>query len=313
MSSEVPGCGEEGALRGYTATAGPIFQKSQKKLFGAFFCKIEAEAGVKRFMKPATSSPRSAGSSLSFGRSLCAAALAFVLTSAFLAVAASANPAPSSPPRFPDAIHVREGCFISSVAYLAKFEAEFPGEFGAPVAVHPRIYPTPHTVALVTWAGEWWLRDEFVGVLRLNMPVVAREITVDVKDRAEKALDRRVRSLSAKDRAGILSPGLHERGAVDAAREVDAAEKLIPFAVERFHIMSGGRETPVLFFRPSPGKIAVYDARFGTAAAETAMADSAMIVGMVAEHLGYKAASVRPALSLESGLAKGEAVASSRR
>ncbi len=245
--------------------------------------------------------PRFPGSRSRAGRAIRAAALTLMYTSTLLSFAATSAPAPVTPPDFPDTTHVREGCFISSVAYLAKFAAEFPGEYGAPVSVHPRIYPTPHTVALVTWAGEWWLRDEFVGVFRLNLPVASREITESVRHRAEVALDRRVRGLSRQERESILSLGLHGNRAVDAAREVAAAANLIPFDGEHFRIVSGGREVPVLFFRPSPGRIAVYDANFGTASAATDIADSATIVRLVAEQLGYRAASVRPAVSLVKG------------
>jgi len=241
-----------------------------------------------------TSSLRSSGSRFLSPRAIRGAALAFMFTAALLSPAARAITAPATPPEFPDTTHVHEGCYISSVAYLARFAAEFPGEFGAPCSVHPRIYPRPHTVALLTWAGEWWLRDEFAGVMRLNLPVASREITETVRRRAELMLDRRVRRLSPADRERILSLGLHGRRAVDASYEIAQAARLLPFASALYRVKSDGREIPVLFFRPGPGRIALYDPQFGTATAETAGTNSAKLVEAIAARLGYNVTSVRP-------------------
>ncbi len=240
-----------------------------------------------------TFSLRYSGSRFLAGHAIRGAALAFMFTAALLSPAARATTAPATPPDFPDTTHVREGCYISSVAYLARFAAEFPGEFGAPCSVHPRIYPRRHTVALLTWAGEWWLRDEFAGVMRLNLPVASREITETVRRRAEVTLDRRVRGLSASERARILSLGLHGNRAVDAAREVALAAQLLPFASAVYHVESNGREIPVLFFRPSPGCIALYDPQFGTATAETDCPSDSALVELVAQRLGYRVTCVR--------------------
>lgn len=222
-----------------------------------------------------------------------AVALAFMLIATLLIPAARAGTAPSTPPDFPDTTHVREGCYVSSVAYVAKFAAEFPGEFGAPCSVHPSIYPRRHTVALVTWAGEWWLRDEFAGVVRLNLAVASREITETVRRRAEVTLDRRVRGLSSSERTRILSLGLHGKRAVDAAHEVAQAARLLPYASARYRVESNGRGIPVLFFRPSPRCIALYDPQFGTATAETDCPDDAALVELIAQRLGYRVTSVQ--------------------
>ena len=237
---------------------------------------------------------RSSGSRFLAGHAIRGAALAFMFTAALLSPAARATTAPATPPDFPDTTHVREGCYISSVAYLARFAAEFPGEFGAPCSVHPSIYPRRHTVALVTWAGEWWLRDEFAGVVRLNLPVASREITETVRRRAETRLDRRVRGLSSADHARILSLGLHGNRTINPAHEVAQAARLLPYESTRYRVECRGRESPVLFFRPSPGWIALYDPQFGTATAETDSPRDAALVELIAERLGYKVTSVRP-------------------
>jgi hypothetical protein len=222
-----------------------------------------------------------------------AVALAFMFTATLVSPAARATNAPSAPPDFPDTTHVREGCYLSAVAYLARFAAEFPGEFGAPCSVHPSIYPRRHTVALVTWAGEWWLRDEFAGMVRLNLAVASREITETVRRRAETRLDRRVRGLSPSERTRILSLGLHGHRTVDAAREIAHAERLLPYASTRYRIESNGREIPVLFFRPGPGRIALYDPELGTGAAESADLRDAAVVEAIAGAMGRRVTSVR--------------------
>ena len=75
------------------------------------------------------------------------------------------------PPVFADAAHVANGCYISAVAYLAKFSTAFPAERGEPAAF---VLPSaggsnqPHTLAIVSWRGEWWARDEYFGVVPLG-------------------------------------------------------------------------------------------------------------------------------------------------
>jgi hypothetical protein len=201
---------------------------------------------------------------------------------------------PASPPVYQDSDHVSQGCYISTVVYLAKFLAAFPGEFGSPVTIHPKPYPTPHTIALVTWRNEWWLRDEFLGVIRLNLPVTTLEVTAHVTNHAEATLERRALHLSQNVRARIASFGARNGGGVDAFREISQAAKLLPFTSELFRIESRGQKIPLLFFRPRPGYIAVYNPVFGTATAETEVTSSIKVVELVAERLGYPVASVRP-------------------
>jgi hypothetical protein len=68
---------------------------------------------------------------------------------------------------------------------------------------------------------------------------------------------------------------------------------LLPVASELFCIESQGREILLLFFRPGPDCVAVYDPRFGTAIARTKATSSAKVVELVAERLGYRVASIR--------------------
>ena len=212
--------------------------------------------------------------------------------------AATPGASRTSPPDYVDSVHVAEGCYISTVAYLTKFSAAFPDEFGSAVTIHPKSHLTPHTIALLTWRDHWWLRDEFLGVLPVNLPVRTREITEQIKSSSEAALERRALRLSATRQT--RRAGLHSRDdrVLDAPREVARAATLLQFASEAFHIESRGRKTCMLLFRPRPGTIAVYDPAHGTATAKTDLTSSVEIVALVAERLGYAAAIVRPASRL---------------
>ncbi len=218
-----------------------------------------------------------------------AVALALMITPS-LPLASGQTNETAAPPHQPDAVHVPEGCYISTVAYLGRFAVEFPGEWGAPFTAFLASNRWHHTVALVTWRGEWWLRDEFLGAIRMNLPVASRAVTAPVARHAEATLGRVASQLSRAQRARIAVIGRR----FDATHEVAKAAKLLPFPGEVFLVSSHGREIPLLFFRPAPGCIAVYDPHFGTAVAETTTGNSAKVVEVVAERLGYKVTSVRP-------------------
>lgn len=216
-------------------------------------------------------------------------ALAVMITPAIPLASGQTNDT-AAPPHHPDTVHVPEGCYVSTVAYLARFSAEFPADWGAPFTAFLASNRWHHTVALVTWRGEWWLRDEFLGVRRLNLPVASPAISETVARRAEAAIGRMASQVSRTLRARIAGVGRR----FDAAQEVAKAAALLPSPGEVFLVSSLDREIPVLFFRPCPGSIALYDPNFGTATAETAATNSASIVEAVAQRLGYKVTSVRP-------------------
>lgn len=246
-------------------------------------------------MKPAVSPARSR-----LCRTLRAAALALMTTATLpLLAGPAADPAaapaaqPATPPRHEDTVHVPLGCFISTTAYLAKFAAEQPGEFGAPLTAFLGVIRRHHTSAVVTWRGEWWLRDEYLGVIRLGLPVAAREITERVARRAEATLEREAAKLPAELRARIAGIGHTVNRDFSAAREVARAAALLPFPAEIYLVTCGHREVPMLFFRPGPREIAVYDPHHGTATAETDSHRHTGIVELVAQRLGYGVTSVR--------------------
>lgn len=219
---------------------------------------------------------------------LRALALASMLTSPLCPAAGA-----SAPPDYPDALPLPEGCFISTLAYLATFAAEFPAEQRVPFTTFMKASQCHHTAALMTWRGEWWLRDEHLGVIRLGVTAAGRGLTERVTRAADAVLLREASRLSQARRRHILSAG-HD---LDKAQAVERAARLLPVPGEIYLVESGGREFRVLFFRPAPGQVAVYDPRYGTATAESTSTQAAAIVEAVARRLGYRVSAVRLDLS----------------
>jgi len=201
--------------------------------------------------------------------------------------------APSAPPDFPDAIHVPNGCYISTAAFLVKFSAAFPSELAVPLTIEPNEYPGPHTVALVSWQNQWWLRDEFLGVFSLNQPVGDAGVTDRLRRTATAAVDRRATRIPRHTRFAIARHSAQLATGAVSARDVATAAKLLPCPSEPFRITCRHRDTALLFFRPGAGCIAVYDPLTGTALAEIDDdASSARIVKLVAARLGYQATAI---------------------
>lgn len=238
------------------------------------------------------------------------------------------------PPVFPDVVHVANGCYISAVVYAARYRAAYPGE-QAEVAAIPMTNAgglvKPHTLAIMSWRGGWWARDEYYGVIDLREPSVRPWNPAAVRRRAEASSRRRY--------ARLLAGGAPARTA-DAPPsgrpetewrldQVEAARRLLPVPSELHWLRTGSTAVPLLYFRPRPNSpaFAVYDPASGTASAEAAVRDSAQLVAAVARRLGYApeaeplAAADRPAAAAirtascpsASSLPPGASSSSSRR
>lgn len=241
------------------------------------------------------SSPRSRATR----RSLLSALL--VTAALTLAVRGAALPAAevSAPPAYPDRYHVFNGCHISSVTYLVRFTAEFPAENGhAHVAVLRNADGSikPHTMALITWRGEWWCRDEYYGVFRLHCPADKapdlHHLERLFEDQAVRVNRRqRVHPLKAPEYF-TASQRLHDVTAVAAG---------LPFPKTVFWVGHGKQEVPVVFFRPAPGVVAVYDPAHGTAVAECSVANDVRVASALATKLGYRAEAIHPDFAVVRG------------
>ncbi len=230
-----------------------------------------------------TTSPRSPLGALLF---------AFVVTSSFARAELPEPVSASAPPSFPDTIHMENGCYLSALVYIAHFTAAFPKERAVPLTVRPRNFHEPHTIALLSWNGRWWGRDEYCGVFEVRSAVGNGTVTASVRSTAEAALGFHSSQLARRGRVTIAPPTPPDLPLAHRARDVTVARMLLPIATEQYWIRSGGREIPLLFFRPTPDRVAVYDPQNGTATAETTVTDAAQIVALVAARLGYRCESV---------------------
>lgn len=203
-----------------------------------------------------------------------------------LAVGA-AEPQEASPPVYSDRVHVIRGCYLSTVAYLARFERAYPREQARPLTVRPPNAPRAHTLVLLTWRGEWWARDEFAGVFPLGcLPSTAADTEAHLRSRAERALARMAQG--RRDRWRNVEPPAH--GLSRAAREeaVANAATMLPGPSTIVRVRCDGEETPFLFFTGPVGWVAVYDPVHGTGTAECASRDPALVVRRIAQRFGYR-------------------------
>lgn len=191
------------------------------------------------------------------------------------------------PPAFPDAVHVREGCFVSSLAYVARFCREHPDERAQLLTVHPVNFNGPHTIALLSWRGQWWGRDEYSGVFPLRCEVRRDLDLARLASRADAAL-RSVASRHLREgRIHGADLGPRRLGVPEREADVARAAGLLPVASTVVRVRCGREDLPFLFFQPESGRIAVYDPAIGTAAADCTPTDIPALVRQVVRRLGY--------------------------
>lgn len=227
---------------------------------------------------------------------------AFVVlaTAAFAPAAVCAAPEPTPermrPPHLPDAVHVPNGCHLSTLAFLARYQAEQPGERGRPVVVAMRNADgatRPHTLALITFRGELWCRDEYFGVFPLGLRADAEPAERRLVARIEPRLEQHARLHLARPGSlrPIAAPG--SLPAQEALAYVRSAATMLPHPARVFWIRSGTADVPALLFRPTPDEIAVYLPTHGTCVAECNIPDDVRVVELVAARLEYRDAVVR--------------------
>lgn len=199
----------------------------------------------------------------------------------------------ATPPVHPDAIALRNGCFVSTAAYVARFQAEFPQERAVSLTVELRDYDGQHTIAVVSWRGAWWGRDSQLGVFPLGATVAAQPAPERLQAAASSALARQA---VREERRGHDPYGRRPAPPLpppERAAMVREAAALLPQTSELFWIAGDSDEVPLLFFRPDPEWVAVYDPLTGTARARCAAGSPGEIVKAIALRLGYRAALVR--------------------
>jgi len=176
--------------------------------------------------------------------------------------------------------------------YLRRFEAENPGERGIPLVVDNYTGVTRHTVAMVTWQGEWWCRDERLGVFALGLKVVDGGFPQGAERKVGRELSRRARQHYRGTDLTRLADEARNPTAERRAIDVVAAAGMVEGSTICW-VAEGKREVPVLFFRPAPSRIGVYDPAYGSAVADTSASNVEQIVLAVTKRLGYAAQGVR--------------------
>lgn len=198
------------------------------------------------------------------------------------------------PPGFADTVHVPRGCFLSTVTYLARFCARHRDETGLPVSVCEE----SHTLALISWRGEWWARDEYAGVFRLRLSTSVSPNT----DALRARLEARFAQLTARQVRSGLIPSAREQdialSEAEARAAVRAAAKMIPFTSHIYRVRAGPRTTDVLFFCPANDQVAVYMPTAGTLCAACKAGDTAVIVAAAARHAGLAVSSLTDVASV---------------
>jgi hypothetical protein len=220
-----------------------------------------------------------------------------VLGSASLCSAKTAKE--SAPPIYLDCAHFHNGCHISAVTYLARFAADFPEERGQPVIAALRNASgviRPHTVALVTWRGEWWCRDEFYGVFPIHCAASGEPDLQNLPRylQAHASFVARHHRVKPFTEGATLSFEQRLRDATDAA-------EALPIPNTIFWVHQDGVEVPVVFFRPGQGIVAIYDPAHGTAVAECTLTEDVRVAAAIAVRLGYRADGIRADISSARG------------
>ena len=216
----------------------------------------------------------------------------------------AASLTPQSPPDYPDREHVTNGCHISTITFLDRFLAAFPAERGEPLVItmlNADWVRRPHTIALLSWQGQWWCRDEYFGVFTLDRPVEAKPDMKQLVLRAETMLEKHVKTVMRTAVAAPRSAPPTSMSSEQRLREVAVVARTVPFSTTIFWVKCGSRELPVAFFRPTAQQIAVYDPLHGTCLAECSSRDDAKIVSLVASRLGYHVDGVHAELSSPLG------------
>lgn len=214
-------------------------------------------------------------------------ALAIAFAATCVLQSASGKDTGPSPPCYPDRIHVPNGCELSAVRYLAQFRFDHPGERGEILSICMPNITRNHAVAVITWHGQFWCRDEYFGVFPLECRAEPRPATGELVKRTETLL----RQQAARQIHQVGAPEVQIAWERMSARQrlaaVVQAARIIPFPTTLFWIRSGDREFPVVFFRPMTQYIAVYDPLNGTCLAKCACRDDAKVVLQVVTRLGY--------------------------
>jgi hypothetical protein len=157
----------------------------------------------------------------------------------------------AQPPLWPDEHPVANGCYISTVVYLAKLRAQHPDVTARAETVR---LPTgqQHTIAVVEWGTDVYLRDTFMGVTPARQDVQRSFEAAFAAWRATgNRHDYRPRTISSH---------------AERWRDVEAAaEQLAAHCPQIVPVFSSRGPIPVLCWTTPDGELALYEPGTGTA------------------------------------------------
>jgi hypothetical protein len=145
-----------------------------------------------------------------------------------------------------------------------------------------------HTLALISWRGQAWCRDEYFGVFALGCAYEGEPNLDRLTAKAESSYQGHARHLIRNEGTPQRPDSPEELTQSERIREVTLAMQIIPYPSTIYWLRSGRGEFPVAFFRPSGRQVAVYDPLNGTSLAECSIRDDAKVVSLVAARLGYR-------------------------
>ncbi len=235
-------------------------------------------------------------------RRLVLPALLFVCLASLPSVFAARRVEGLPPADFVDEVHVPNGCYLSAVTFLRKFSAAYPAEHGRVIGFTPAGWSGGHFVAVVTWQGKWWVRDEYFGVFPANLAVGVQKEEEQFRQAVAASFNRYTQEYLKRGRLPSIPWDPRKLTSAQRVQGVNAAAGILPFESELFWVKSGKTERPFLFFRPADGQIAVYEPSNGTALAHCRASDPALVVAAVASRLGFKVDTIRPALPAPAAL-----------
>jgi hypothetical protein len=150
-----------------------------------------------------------------------------------------------------------------------------------------------HTMALISWRGQAWCRDEFFGVFALGCRYEAQQNPDRLAALAERSYNSQARKVIRVSGTPSRPGPAEDLTPEQRLRDVSLATQIIPYPSTIYWVRSGREEFPLAFFRPSNRQIAVYDPLNGTSLAECSVSDDARVVSAVAAKLGYRSGGVR--------------------
>jgi hypothetical protein len=161
----------------------------------------------------------------------------------------------AQPPAWPDDRYVVNGCYLSTAVYLEKLREHHPDV--AARAENVRLTSgRMHTIAVVHWGRETYLRDMFLGI-------------ASVKGDVQRSFDEAVSLWRHKGR----NHGHRERTAFTSAErwhEVEAAARwMSALHPQIIQVFSARGPIPVLCWTTADGKLALYEPSVGTAVGVT--------------------------------------------